>query len=93
MSDSKYKMFRNYMVNELQISKEDIQEWVRESVNQEVKKLVNQEYEKFSIQKVIENLILNKEDFFSGQRLRNDISEKIAKIICDKVIVTISNNK
>jgi serine protease inhibitor len=90
MGDSKYKMFRNFMINELQISKEDIQEWVKESVTQEVKKLVNQEYQKFSIEKVIETVILDNESYFTGRKLRSDISDKISKIICDKITINVT---
>lgn len=89
MSDGKYKMFKNYMTNELGITKEDIQEWVQESVNQEVKKLVNQEYKKFSIEKVIENSILENENYFTGRRLREDISQKIANTIIDKIKINV----
>ena len=38
----KYKMFRNYMVNELGISKEDIKEWTKEAITTEVEKLIGQ---------------------------------------------------
>jgi len=40
--DSKYKLFRNYMVNELGIGRDDIERWVKESVLAEVGKLVGQ---------------------------------------------------
>lgn len=41
MSD-KYKMFRNFMVNELGISKDELMKWTKESVAEEVKKLFGQ---------------------------------------------------
>ncbi|MDR1902937.1 MAG: hypothetical protein LBQ88_11725 [Treponema sp.] len=39
---SKYKMFRNFMYNELGITKDDIKEWVKEAVANETAKLVGQ---------------------------------------------------
>jgi hydrogenase maturation factor HypE len=39
---NKYKMFRNFMVNELGISREDIMLWTKEAVADEVKKIIGQ---------------------------------------------------
>lgn len=38
--DSKYKLFRNFMVNELGISREDIVQWVNEAIAAQIDKLV-----------------------------------------------------
>lgn len=38
MSDNKYKMFRNFMVNELGITKDDIMEWTKQAVSETVEK-------------------------------------------------------
>ena len=38
----KYKAFRNYMVNELGVGKDDIRSWVIESIQEEAKKLLGQ---------------------------------------------------
>lgn len=40
MSTEKYRMFRQYMVNELKISREDIKEWVVDIAEQEMRKIV-----------------------------------------------------
>lgn len=41
-SGNKYKMFRNFMVNELSITREDIKTWTKEAVAEEVLKIVGQ---------------------------------------------------
>ena len=41
----KYKMFKQFMHNELGITKEDIREWVKESVREEAAKMVAKTYE------------------------------------------------
>jgi hypothetical protein len=41
-ASDKYKLFRNYMTNELGISREDIKAWVCESIATEVGKLIGQ---------------------------------------------------
>ena len=37
-TNDKYKMFRNYMVNELGITREDIQEWTIQAVKETVER-------------------------------------------------------
>lgn len=39
--ENKYKMFRNFMCNELGISRHDIEAWTKEAVHTEVHKLVS----------------------------------------------------
>lgn len=41
-ANEKYKMFRNFMVNELGIGRDDIEEWTKEAVREQVTKLVGQ---------------------------------------------------
>jgi len=38
MSDNKYKIFRNFMVNELGITREDIKEWTMQAIKETVEK-------------------------------------------------------
>lgn len=38
----KYALFRNYMVNELGVTREDIETWTKESIRIQVEKLVGQ---------------------------------------------------
>ena len=42
MSDNKYKIFRNFMVNELGISRDDIKEWTIQAVSETVDKILRQ---------------------------------------------------
>jgi len=51
-SRDKWKMFKNFLHNELGITCEDIREWIKESVREEARRLVAQEYEKFDIKKI-----------------------------------------
>ncbi len=41
-STNKYKMFRNFMVNELGIGRDDLKAWTQEAIKGEVEKLVGQ---------------------------------------------------
>jgi hypothetical protein len=45
----RYRAFRNFMFNELQISKEDIRQWIREAVQQQAETMVKREAERVDL--------------------------------------------
>lgn len=55
--DDKWGLFKQYMHNELGISKEDIRDWIKESVKDEANRLLRQETEAFNIKKYIDNIV------------------------------------
>ena len=57
MAVEKYKMFKQFMHNELGITKEDIREWVKESVREEAAKMVAKTYEDFDVKREIREVI------------------------------------
>ena len=61
--NDKWVMFRNYMHNELCITKDDIREWIKESIHDEVKNVVNQAYGRCNIENIIK-IILKYVDIF-----------------------------
>lgn len=78
-TNNKYKMFRNFMINELQISKEDIQFWCKEAIEKEIKGLIAQEYGKFSIEKIIKDIVFENQGYFTGKNLSDSIRDKVSK--------------
>ena len=57
MAGEKYKMFKQFMHNELGITKEDIREWVKESVREEAAKMIAKTYEDFDVKREIREVI------------------------------------
>ena len=55
-SNDKYKMFRNFMVNELGIGRDDLRAWTIEAVTREVDKLLGQ----INVQSLVSNTIDNR---------------------------------
>ena len=41
-NNDKYKMFRNFMVNELGITRQDIEAWTKQAVANEISKIIGQ---------------------------------------------------
>jgi hypothetical protein len=83
MSDNKYKLFRNFMVNELGIGRDDIEEWAKQAVAETVDKIVRQ--------KTWDDLIETKvkarfRDIYTTERA---VQEAIAKVIERRLILDV----
>lgn len=84
-SANKYKMFRNYMTNELGITKQDIEAWTKEAVTVEVNRLVGHIN--------LDNLIFNaihenvKDSIFNsyGGGLTSNFRDMLIQVIRDNI--------
>ena len=77
--NDKWSMFRNYMHNELGITKEDIREWIQEAVEMEARKMVDESFSKYSIKDRISREIDNHIGNFSDYSLIQQISNELVK--------------
>lgn len=82
--ENKWLMFKNYMHNELGITKEDIRQWVEESVEEQAKKLVDNEFKKFDVHKVVQRIITD-DQYFGSKNLKRDISQEMTKQILERI--------
>lgn len=73
--DDKWVMFRNYMHNELGITKEDIREWIEDSVKQEVRAVVENRFKHWDLREITENEIRN--ILVKDYDLKNRVYEQI----------------
>jgi hypothetical protein len=80
----KWIMFKNYMHNELGITKEDIRQWIEEAVQKQAETLVNNEFKNFDIHKVVERVI-NDDKYFGSKNLKRDIAQELSNQIMDKL--------
>ncbi len=90
MSNEKYKMFKQFMSNELDITKDDIKEWVKEAAEDTIQRFIDNQYEKFSINDLVYKA-MGKYDIFDSNRklsyeLRSEIAEKIGEKILEQVM-------
>lgn len=86
--NDKWVMFRNYMVNELHITKEDIQEWIKEAVQEEARKMVQNSFDKFSPEEMIRRAIYNS-SYFAGKAFNGAVIEAAAKIIAGQIEINL----
>ena len=87
--DDKYGLFRQFMFNELQITKEDIRTWIKEAVEQQVEKMLHKTFGDFEpnerAAKLIADYITN--NWWSNDKLR----QAVASQIVSKLKVTIES--
>ena len=74
----KYKMFRNFMVNELGIGRDDLKAWTMESVDREVQKLMGQ----INIPKMVEGPI---RQAIRGAGYSSNLSDDVKKIVREAI--------
>lgn len=88
----KYEMFKNYMHNELGISKEDIRTWIQEAVQQQADKLVNNEFNSFDVHNVVTKII-KEERYFGNKTLKSDIKNILVTQIMEKIQIEFDGSK
>ncbi|MDR2095749.1 MAG: hypothetical protein LBP76_09570 [Treponema sp.] len=74
---NRYKMFRNFMVNELGISREDIMLWTKEAVADEVKKIIGQFDIRGKVERIISTETREKFQRYDSQLLAEMIKEAV----------------
>lgn len=77
--DDKWVMFRNYMYNELGITKEDIRNWIDEAVQEQVKAIIDNRFKAQNLRTMTEEQIktILKEDYGLERLLREKILNSI----------------
>jgi serine protease inhibitor len=72
------------MHNELGITKEDIRQWVQDSVEEQAKKLVDKEFNNFDVHKVVQRIITD-DQYFGSKNLKREISQEMTKQILERI--------
>lgn len=84
----KYEAFRQYMFNELGISKEDIRNWIKEAVEQQVEKMLYKTFGDFEPNEAAARMIA---DYIGKNHWKNsELKDRVASQIVRKLEVNIS---
>ena len=75
MASNNYKLFKDFLEEELGITKEDIQMWIKESCQEEAEKIVCENFENYKPEEYIKRLIL-KHNYLFGNSLNKEIIQK-----------------
>lgn len=76
--NDKWVMFRNFLFNELKITKEDIREWIYEIIEQQIKEVLDNTYRYVSIRDITESQI---KKVLQDHDIKNLIANKVIKSI------------
>ena len=89
--NDKWCMFKNYMHNELGITKEDIREWIDDAVRDEARRLVEQAYKEFDLNARIEQVIYE-HHHWNGPQMKQEIAKAAAEKIVEKYDIFLKNS-
>lgn len=87
--NDKWVLFKNYMHNELGITKEDIREWINDAIREEVKNVVDNAYGKRSIEDMIRREIKDS-SLWSNSTFSKEVIAECAKQLSQKIDLKIS---
>lgn len=88
MKDDRWTMFKNYMHNELGISKDDIRLWIHESCEEIAERMVKQEFEKFDLEKTIVRLVENR-NYWGQSKVTKEIIDEVSNQLVSQVKLTL----
>lgn len=82
----KWLMFKNYMHNELGITKKDIRQWVEDAVHEEARRMMREEFHGFDTKKIVKDLVEDRE-FWGSNHIKDDIKKEVVDRIMSKLII------
>lgn len=80
----KYRLFRNYMANELGVGRAEIEEWTRLAVNEAVERAIRQVLQRYNIEGLIERAamkMIQDASYSSGGPLKDIVAKKLVEQI------------
>ena len=90
MSNDKWLMFKNYMHNELGITKEDIRCWLGEAVQKEARKLVDNTFNDFDLKAEIEKAFKNK-GYFESTTFSRETMAVVRDVLMQKLEIKLKD--
>ncbi len=86
-TQDKYKMFRNFMVNELGVGRDDVRQWTQEAIHREVQKILGQLNVEGMVRTTIDTRV---RDAIKGPSYNNGFSDALLKVVRDAIAQEIS---
>lgn len=83
--NDKWVMFRNYMANELGITKEDVKEWIKDAIHDEVKNVVANAYGRCDIEEMVQRTITHHDYYGRKDGFNQDVIKATAAILASRL--------
>ena len=84
----KYEMFKNFMHNELGITRDDIRTWIREAAIAEGERLISQEFGKFNPKEIVKELMYE-DKYWGNKQLHEDCRKLLIEVLTSKIVLTV----
>lgn len=82
--NDKWGMFKNYMHNELGITKDDIRTWIEDAVKAEAERLISNEIKSFDVKSIV-NSIITDTKYFGDIKLKSEITQELVTQLMKKI--------
>ena len=91
MANDKWTMFKNYLHNELGITKDDIRCWVKEAVSEEARKLLDQTFGHYKVEEIMEQTLYKTiaDRNWDRNTFKREVSRMTAEILVEKISLKI----
>lgn len=97
METNKYKEFRNFMCNELGITRHDIEAWTKEAVSTEVHKLVTgqplQKLAEDAVKSAVRQVVVGSQYTGPTAEMRKLIEKTLMAELVGKISVTVTDKR
>ena len=81
--NDKWMMFKNYMHNELGITKDDIRAWLKEAVKSQAELMLQKTFDDFDMDRFVRNHILTQMRYWTTDEVR----KQVASLLADRLVV------
>lgn len=76
-------MFKNYLHNELGITKDDIRAWLKEAVQSQAELMLQKTFDDFDMDKFVRNHILTQMRYWTTDEVRR----QVAPLLADRLVI------
>ena len=81
--NDKWLMFKNYLHNELGITKDDIRAWLKEPVQSQAELMLQKKFDDFDMDKFVRNHILTQMRYWTTDEVRR----QVASLLADRLVI------
>lgn len=81
--NDKWTMFKNYIHNELGITKDDIRAWLKEAVQSQAELMLKKTFDDFDMDRFVRNHILTQMRYWTTDEVRR----QVASLLADRLVV------
>lgn len=87
--NDKWLMFKNYMHNELGITKDDIRAWIKEAVQSQAELMIKKTFDDFDINTFVKRHIETQMRYWTT----DEVKRQAALLLADRLVVLSTDNE